>query len=100
MGMKLSTLIKVIQQDIEVYGDVHALNYSYSHETASPSGFKYSPTRKKKNGERAKMNRKEFKEYVTNEKSKTPLNRKTLYNTYPACGLPGHVCNIGYKTIN
>lgn len=46
--MKLSKIIKATKEDIEVYGDVEALSYKYTHIHATSESWMLSPTRKDK----------------------------------------------------
>lgn len=62
--MKLSDIIKAINEDIEIYGDVEVRYYRYDHLHATSESWKWSPTRKNKNGHKLKMSQKELIEYV------------------------------------
>lgn len=68
--MKKSDLIKALQGEVKKSGDMYLQYYSYSDEDVAVKSAMLSPTRKKKNGERAAMNIKEFTEYVKKKKGK------------------------------
>jgi hypothetical protein len=70
--MKLSKIIEAVKEDIEIYGDVEARHYKYTHLFATSESWMYSPTRKDRNGRRVRMNQKELKEFV--EKNTRPLH--------------------------
>jgi hypothetical protein len=61
--MKLSGIIKDIEKEIEVYGDAEVLSYKFTHLHATSESWKWSPNRRARNGQRARMNQKEFKEW-------------------------------------
>jgi hypothetical protein len=68
--VKKSELIAHLQNEIEKFGDGHVLSYKIVDVSGGISGFLYSPTRKLKNGQRAKMNMKEFRDFVIDQRIK------------------------------
>lgn len=69
--MKLSKLIDTLSKDLETYGDTEVRYYKIVDQIQSSSGYMYSPTRRNKNGEKAKMNHKELIEYIQKESNET-----------------------------
>jgi adenylylsulfate kinase-like enzyme len=68
--MKLSDLIKELQADLKESGDVYILESKVVDENQYTGHSMYSPTRKKKNGDKAKMSSKEFEVWVKAQKNK------------------------------
>ena len=69
--MKKSELIKQLIDELAKTGDMHILYYKISDSDMCQESSMLSPTRKNKNGYRAKMNLKEFNEYVKNNPIET-----------------------------
>jgi hypothetical protein len=95
--MKLSELIKELQDDLKASGDVYIYESKIVDENQHTGHKMISLHRRDKNGNKAKMTFKEFEDWVKNERAKEPTPKKTIYNTYPACGNPGHVCSSECK---
>lgn len=68
--MKLSELIKELIDDLARDGDVYIYESKITDENQHVGHSMYSPTRKKKNGQKAKMTMKEFSKWVKEQKSK------------------------------
>jgi len=75
--MKISDLIKRLQTGIDNgAGDQYIRDFSIYMEDYKISYFMNSKTRKKANGDNAKMSPKEFKEFVLSQKEKNKNGNK------------------------
>jgi hypothetical protein len=68
--MKKSDLVERLQKEIDAFGDHDLLSYRIEDAGGSLSGYLYSPTRKMKNGRRAKMNFKEYRDFLLDERAR------------------------------
>lgn len=68
--MKKSELIKILQDEISISGDHTLLEYKIVDAGGGRSGYLYSSIRKNKDGRKSKMNYKEYRDYLLDERSK------------------------------
>ena len=69
--MKVSDIIKDLQEGIRDNGDTYVRSFSISTEDETYGRSMRSPTRKNKDGDRLIMTHKEFSEWVKTQKDKT-----------------------------
>jgi hypothetical protein len=62
--MKKSDLVKELRQQIAEDGDMYLLRYEVTDEFSTDARYMLSPHRRNKNGERCKMNWKEFRFFL------------------------------------
>jgi hypothetical protein len=67
--MKLSEIIIALAKTINENGDLYVSHFKITDEIETSERYMLSPDRKDRNGNRAKMNHKEFKKYVENQKN-------------------------------
>lgn len=68
--MKVSEIIKGLQEDMDKRGDFYIKEFTIEDEEGFMGRKMISKTRKDKNGQSLKMNQKEFMEYIQREKLK------------------------------
>jgi len=66
--MKKSELIKLLQTQVELEGDLHLLHYKISDEGGTSEHYLFSPTRRCMKGP-CMMNKREFREYINQRTS-------------------------------
>lgn len=66
--MMLSNLIKDLKQTLKDKGDLHILHVKITDEIGTSEAFLLSPKRESAKGYRARMNLKEFREYLKMQK--------------------------------
>lgn len=73
--MTRSELINKLQRELEALGDDYLLSYKIEDCGGSTSWFRTSLTRKNLRGRGYKMNKKEFRDYVIDERTKASIKR-------------------------
>lgn len=66
--MLKSDLVKILQKEIAITGDHHMKSYRIEDAGGGYSGCLYSSERKLPNGRKAKMNWKEYRDYLLKQR--------------------------------
>jgi hypothetical protein len=66
--MLKSELVKILTKEIEAYGDHHLLEYKLVDLGGGRAGHLYSSTRTTPTGQKAKMNFKEYRDFLLDKR--------------------------------